>query len=45
MSADSHFARDYTGAREKFLAAAKPHATRYRAFQNPLRGPRGEPLF
>jgi hypothetical protein len=45
MSADAHFARDYTGAREKFLAAAKPHASRYRAFQNPLRGPRGEQLF
>ena len=45
MSADAYFARDYSGAREKFLAAAKPHAVRLRSFQNPLRGPRGEKLF
>jgi hypothetical protein len=45
MSADAYFARDYSGARENFLAAAKPHAQRHRALQNLLRGPRGEKLF
>jgi len=45
MSIHEHFARDYAGAREKFIEATRPHAGRSRAVQNPLRGPRGERLF
>jgi hypothetical protein len=45
MSVNEYFARDYVGAREKFLAAAREHAARHAAFRNPLRGPRGEMLF
>lgn len=45
MIADAFFAADYAGAREKFLAAAKPNAVRHRTVQNPLRGPRGEKLY
>ncbi|MBI1243440.1 MAG: DUF2817 domain-containing protein [Alphaproteobacteria bacterium] len=45
MSIHEHFARDYVGAREKFLEAIGPHSVRLRSVQNPLRGPRGERLF
>jgi hypothetical protein len=45
MSVNEFFDRDYLGARAKFLGAARGHSERFRTFQNPLRGPRGEQLY
>src|SRR5262245_56959198 len=45
MSAVANFAKDYTEAREKFLAACAFAGASVRSFANPLRGPNGEPLF
>jgi hypothetical protein len=38
------FAADYVEAREKFLAAARIAGAAVKAYPNPLRGPKGEPL-
>lgn len=40
-----HFARDYSDARARFLAAAERAGATVTAFQNPLRGPETERLF
>jgi hypothetical protein len=41
---NTRFARDYTDARTKFLAAARLLGGRHRAYPNPHRGPAGDEL-
>lgn len=45
MSVSMHFARDYSDARGKFLAAAQGAGATVASLQNPLRGPDLEKLF
>jgi hypothetical protein len=45
LSASTHFASDYSAAREKFLAAAAKVGAVVDSVQHPLRGPGGEKLF
>lgn len=45
MSIARHFARDYSDARARFLAAARAAGAAHVAYQHPLRGPDGEKLF
>jgi hypothetical protein len=45
MSIVQHFARDYSDARARFLAAAQRAGAAVTSFQNPLRGPETERLF
>jgi hypothetical protein len=45
MTIDRHFARDYSDARAKFLAAAGAAGAKLTALQHPLRGPDTERLF
>lgn len=45
MSVVQHFARDYSDARTRFLAAARSAGASVTPLQNPLRGPETEKLF
>jgi len=45
MDVSPYFAPDYSGARDRFLTAAKAAGAAVESFQNPLRGPKGEKLF
>jgi len=45
MSAASYFARDYSDARRKFLAATAAARLKVARYRHPARGPAGEPLF
>lgn len=45
MTLSAHFARDYSDARAKFLAAATHAGAALTPIQHPLRGPAGEKLF
>lgn len=45
MDVSPYFAPDYSGARDRFLTAAKAAGAAIESFQNPLRGPKGERLF